>query len=69
MYCMRAELKNMNPKGSLINASSAAGLAGFPKNAAYTATKHAVIGLSRSAAKEVISWSCITTKNCILTTY
>ncbi|KAF2437017.1 ABA4 protein [Tothia fuscella] len=53
MRCMRAELQNMNPKGSIINASSVAGVAGFPKNAAYTASKHAVIGLSRTAAKEV----------------
>lgn len=40
MYCMRAELQNMNRKGSLINASSIAGIMGFPKNAAYTASKH-----------------------------
>jgi NAD(P)-dependent dehydrogenase (short-subunit alcohol dehydrogenase family) len=50
---MRAQLRQMNDKGSIINAASVAGIAGFAKNAAYTATKHAVIGLSRSAAKEV----------------
>jgi NAD(P)-dependent dehydrogenase (short-subunit alcohol dehydrogenase family) len=55
MYCMRSELQNMKNKGSIINASSVAGVAGFPKNAAYTAAKHAVIGLSRTAAKEVSS--------------
>lgn len=53
MHCMRAELQNMNPKGSIINASSVAGVAGFPKNAAYTAAKHGVIGLTRTAVKEV----------------
>jgi NAD(P)-dependent dehydrogenase (short-subunit alcohol dehydrogenase family) len=53
MHCMRAQLKNMNNKGSLVNAASICGLIGFPKNAAYTASKHAVIGLSRTAAKEV----------------
>lgn len=53
MYCMRAQLQNMNQKGSVINAASICGVIGFPKNASYTATKHAVIGLSRSAAKEV----------------
>jgi len=53
MHCMRAQLQNMNNKGSLVNAASICGLIGFPKNAAYTASKHAVIGLSRTAAKEV----------------
>jgi NAD(P)-dependent dehydrogenase (short-subunit alcohol dehydrogenase family) len=53
MHCMRAQLKNMNNGGSIVNASSICGIMGFPKNAAYTASKHAVIGLSRSAAKEV----------------
>jgi len=53
MHCMRAQLRNMNNKGSIVNAASICGLIGFPKNAAYTACKHAVIGLSRSAAKEV----------------
>jgi NAD(P)-dependent dehydrogenase (short-subunit alcohol dehydrogenase family) len=53
MHCMRAQLQNMNNKGSIINASSIAGVAGFPKNAAYTAAKHGVIGLSRTATKEV----------------
>lgn len=53
MYCMRAQLQNMNQKGSVVNAASICGVIGFPKNAAYTASKHAVIGLSRAAAKEV----------------
>lgn len=53
MYCMRAQLQNMNPRGSVVNAASICGVIGFPKNAAYTASKHAVIGLSRTAAKEV----------------
>lgn len=53
MHCMRAELQNMNERGSLVNAASICGVIGFPKNAAYTASKHAVIGLSRAAAKEV----------------
>lgn len=53
MHCMRAQLQNMNNKGSVVNAASICGVIGFPKNAAYTASKHAVIGLSRTAAKEV----------------
>jgi NAD(P)-dependent dehydrogenase (short-subunit alcohol dehydrogenase family) len=53
MYSMRAEIPHMKEKGSIINAASLAGIAGFPKNAAYTAAKHGVIGLTRCAAKEV----------------
>lgn len=53
MHCMRAQLQNMNNNGSVVNAASICGVIGFPKNAAYTASKHAVIGLSRTAAKEV----------------
>ena len=53
MYCMRAQLQHMKNRGSVVNAASICGVIGFPKNAAYTASKHAVIGLSRAAAKEV----------------
>jgi NAD(P)-dependent dehydrogenase (short-subunit alcohol dehydrogenase family) len=53
MYYMRAQLQNLKNKGSIVNAASICGVIGFPKNAAYTASKHAVIGLSRAAAKEV----------------
>jgi NADP-dependent 3-hydroxy acid dehydrogenase YdfG len=37
---MRAELQNMNKQGSIVNASSIAGIIGFPKHSAYTAAKH-----------------------------
>ena len=50
--CMRAELNNMKSGGSIVNASSAAGLIGFAGGAAYTASKHGVAGLTRSACKE-----------------
>ena len=52
MHCLRAQLKVMQDGASIINASSIAGLQGRPKNAAYAASKHGVVGLSRSAAKE-----------------
>lgn len=35
MYCMRAQLQNMNVRGSVVNAASICGVIGFPKNAAY----------------------------------
>ncbi|KAF2114019.1 hypothetical protein BDV96DRAFT_495113 [Lophiotrema nucula] len=53
MQCMRAQLRQMNIKGSIVNAASIAALAGFPKNAAYTVAKHGVMGLTKTAAKEV----------------
>lgn len=53
MHCMRAQLAVVAEGGSVVNASSVAGLVGRAKNAAYTASKHGVIGLTRSAAKEV----------------
>jgi NAD(P)-dependent dehydrogenase (short-subunit alcohol dehydrogenase family) len=39
-------------KGSIINTASIAGLIGSPDIAVYSASKHAVIGLTRSAALE-----------------
>ena len=37
-------------KGSIINTASIAGLIGSPHIAVYSASKHAVIGLTKSAA-------------------
>src|ERR1700710_2117207 len=39
-------------KGSIINTASIAGLIGSPEIAVYSASKHAVIGLTKSAAQE-----------------
>ncbi len=39
--------------GSIVNISSIAGLTGTPGTAAYTASKHAVIGLTRTSALEL----------------
>lgn len=52
-YCMRAQLQHLKNQGAIVNAASIGGTIGFKKNAAYVAAKHGVIGLSRSAAKEV----------------
>jgi NAD(P)-dependent dehydrogenase (short-subunit alcohol dehydrogenase family) len=50
-------------KGSIINTASIAGLMGSPQIAVYSASKHAVIGLTKSAA-----WECTGTGvrvNCV----
>ena len=53
LNCMRAEINAMKEHGSIVNASSAAGIIGMPKNGAYVASKHAVVGLTRVSAKEL----------------
>jgi len=51
-HCMKAELAQMLSAGggSIVNIASVAGLIGAPKAAAYTASKHAVVGITKSAA-------------------
>lgn len=53
MYCLRAELQAIPGPGSIVCVSSVQGTLGFAKHAAYAASKHGVLGLVRSAAKEV----------------
>jgi NAD(P)-dependent dehydrogenase (short-subunit alcohol dehydrogenase family) len=52
--CMRHEIRQMLKQGSgaVVNCSSGAGNKGILNNAAYTASKHGVIGLTRTAALE-----------------
>jgi NAD(P)-dependent dehydrogenase (short-subunit alcohol dehydrogenase family) len=52
--CMKVELQQMlkQPGGAIVNAASAAGLIGFQNASAYAASKHGVVGLTRSAALE-----------------
>ena len=54
-YCTRAALPAMIKKGwgRVINVASIAGKAGAPYISAYTASKHGVMGLTRSLAVEV----------------
>lgn len=52
--CMQHELKQMVTQGQgiILNIASVAGLAGAPMMAAYAASKHAVVGMTKSAAME-----------------
>ncbi|CAM8664993.1 glucose 1-dehydrogenase [Sphingobium sp.] len=52
--CMRAQIRQMSVrgKGAIVNTASVGGLVGVPGNAAYSAAKHGVVGLSKSAAVE-----------------
>lgn len=50
--CMKYEVPQMLGQGggAIVNTASVAGLIGFPAQAAYVASKHGVIGLTKSAA-------------------
>lgn len=52
--CMKHELRQMREQGSgaIVNCSSLGGLVGLPGRAAYHASKHGVLGLTKSAALE-----------------
>jgi NAD(P)-dependent dehydrogenase (short-subunit alcohol dehydrogenase family) len=52
--CMKHELRHMREQrsGAIVNCSSLGGLVGLPSRAAYHASKHGVIGLTKSAALE-----------------
>lgn len=57
-YAMKHQLPAMERqaregrKAAIVNIASVAGIAGAPKLAVYSAAKHAVVGLTRSAAAE-----------------
>ena len=53
-HCLQAELRQMarQGSGSIVNAASMLGIMGYTNLAAYNAAKHAVVGLTRTAALE-----------------
>lgn len=54
-YCIRAQARGdrMKDGGSIVTAGSAMAKQGNPKDGGYAASKHGVLGLSRSMAKEL----------------
>jgi NAD(P)-dependent dehydrogenase (short-subunit alcohol dehydrogenase family) len=52
--CMKHELRIMREQesGAIVNCSSLGGLVGLPERAAYHGTKHAVLGMTKSAGVE-----------------
>lgn len=65
-YCMQAEIRQMLTQGSdhpagghpaggkIVNISSIAGVRGMPMGAPYSAAKHGVLGLTKTAALEYV---------------
>lgn len=53
--CCREAVRMMKPRrsGVIVNVSSVVGIKGYPQQAAYTASKHGVTGLTKSLAAEV----------------
>ncbi|KAM9991795.1 hypothetical protein ACTFIZ_012457 [Dictyostelium cf. discoideum] len=54
--CIKYQVKQMEKQGkgeySIVNISSIAGVLSFPYNSGYSAVKHAILGITKSAAAE-----------------
>ena len=57
MHCMQAQLDVMTAqgRGAIVNIASAAGIIGWAGHSAYVTSKHAVVGLTKTAALEYAS--------------
>ena len=53
-YCLKLEIQQMLIQGGgvIVNTASIAGLRGLPSSLAYVASKHAVVGMTKTAAME-----------------
>lgn len=51
--CMKHEIPLMGKDAVIVNCASVAGLVGIPEMSAYVASKHGVLGLTKSAALEL----------------
>ncbi len=53
-YCMKYQIAQMLEQGGgvILNTASIAGLRGLPNSIAYVASKHAVVGMTKTAAME-----------------
>ncbi len=52
-HCLKEEVKCMKTSGgAIVNVGSATSLVGYKGNAVYSATKHAIVGLTKSVALE-----------------
>ncbi len=53
-YCLKFQIAQMLKQGggNIVNLSSAAGLIGQPENSPYAASKHGVVGITKTAAIE-----------------
>jgi len=49
-YCLRAELPKMRENGAVVNLASVMGAVGTERAGSYVASKHALVGLTKSAA-------------------
>lgn len=58
-YCMRAVLPHMKSQkgGVIVNLASLAGIGSAPRMGAYAASKHAVVGMTKTAAAEYAKYN------------